>query len=146
MAKLGRQAAIVALLLGGLAVIAPSFLYGPSRLGGYGGMSGGYGGMMGGHGGMMGGYGGTVGSYGGVGSYGTGWSLFGILGQLGFLLLLIGAGYLLYRALVADDGVTNFGTSETSMDELRLAYARGEISDEEFKNRRKRLHQSGSSK
>lgn len=142
MAKRGRTVALVALLLGGLAVLAPSLLYGSPRLGGYSGLSGGYGGMMGGHGGMMGGYGGMMGGYGGMGGFGTGWTIVGLLGQLGFLLLLIAVGYLLYQALVTDGGVGSFGTTDTALDELRLAYARGEVSDEEFENRRKRLQQS----
>lgn len=137
MPKQGRQAALVALLLGGLAIVAPTFLSGTTRLGGYGTLSG-YGGMMGGHGAMMGGYG-------GMGGFGTGWSVFGILSQLGFLLLLVGGGYLLYRALVADEDANYLGTSDTAMEELRLAYARGDLSDDEYETRRKRLKQSGAS-
>lgn len=141
MAKLGKSAALVALLLGGLAVIAPLFLTGTTRLGSYGGL-GGYGGTTGGYCGM-GGYGGMMGGYGGMGGFGTGWTIFGPLGQLGLLLLLIGGGYLLYRSLVVDGDVNNFGTSDTAMEELRRTYARGEISDDEFDIRRKRLHESG---
>lgn len=136
MAKLGRQAALVTLLLGGLALIVPTFLSGTTRLGGYGGLSGG-------SGGMMGGYGCTVGSYGGTSGIGTAGTVLGLLGQLGILLLLVGGGYLLYRALVDDSGIHNRGTSDTAMDELRLAYARGEVSEEEYETRRKRLQQSG---
>ena len=143
MAKLGRQAAIGALLLGGLAVIAPRFLYGTSRLGGYGGLSGGYGGMMGGYGGMMGGYGGMMGGYGGLGTVGTTGSVVALIGQLGFLLLLVGGGYLLYRALSRSNSASQFGTTDTAMEELRLAYARGDLSEEEFETRRVRLQQRG---
>lgn len=145
MAKLGRQAAIVALLLGGLATIAPTFLSGTTRLGGYGSLSGGYGGMTGGYGGMMGGHGAMMGGYGGMGGFGTGWTIFGLLSQLGFLLLLVGGGYLLYRAFVADEDSNYLGTSDTAVEELRLAYARGDLSEDEYETRRKRLKQSGTS-
>lgn len=151
MANLGRQVAVSALLLGGVAIIASMFFSGTPRLGGYGslssghgGMMGGHGGMMGGHGGMMGGYGGMMGGFGGMmGGFGTGWSFFGMLGQLGFLLLLVGGGYLLYRALVDDGGARQYGTGDTAMEELRRAYARGELSDEQFERRRTRLHRGG---
>jgi len=136
MARFGKQAGLVAVLIGGLAVIAPTFLSGTTRLGGYGGSMGGYGGMMGGYGGMMGGYGGT-------GGFGAGGTIFGIVGQLGFLLLLVGGGYLLYRALTDGGNTNSLGPPDTAMEELRRAYARGEISDEEFETRRNRLQQGG---
>lgn len=143
MTKMGRKAALAALLVGGLAVIAPTFLTGTTRLGGYGSLSGGYGGMMGGYGGMMGGYGGMMGGYGGMGGFGATSPLVGILGQLGFLLVLIGGGYLLYLALADDSGAGLTGASDPAMTELRVAYARGDLSDEQFESRRKRLQQDG---
>lgn len=143
MAKSGNRAAIGALILGGLAVIAPRFLYGTQGLGGYGGLSGGYGGMMGAYGGMMGGYGGMMGGYGGmmggygsVGTVGTAGTIVALVGQLGFLLLLVGGAYLLYRAFVGAGSGSQFGTTDTAMEELRLAYARGDLSEEEFETRR----------
>lgn len=53
------------------------------------------------------------------------------------LILVVGVGYLLYRALRRDGG------TDRAMEELRLAYARGELSDEEFEERRDRLQQGG---
>lgn len=51
------------------------------------------------------------------------------------LLVILGGGYLLYAALRRPDG----GRGDTALEELRSAYARGEISDEEFEQRRNRL-------
>lgn len=132
-----NRTAVIAIVLGVLALFVPSFLTGfggGSRLGGgYGGMMGGYGGMMGGYGGMMGGYGGT----------GVGWSLFGLISQLGFLLVLLGGAYLLYRAFESDGGTSLSSSGDAAIEQLRVAYANGEISDEEFENRRERLQASG---
>lgn len=52
-----------------------------------------------------------------------------------FLVLLTGGGYLLYRASTRSDG----RETDTALDELRTAYARGDLSDEEFEQRRQRL-------
>lgn len=51
------------------------------------------------------------------------------------LLILFWGGYLLYRAS------SQFGGEEpdAALEELRLTYARGKISNEEFEERRKRL-------
>jgi putative membrane protein len=61
-----------------------------------------------------------------------GWTiLLGVAMQVLALLVLVGGGYLTVRALT--------GTSEstdTALEELRSAYARGEIDDEEFERRR----------
>lgn len=63
------------------------------------------------------------------------WMLFlGAGPQLLFLALLVVAGYLGYRALTAPGGST-----DPAMDELRSAYARGDLDDEEFERRRDRL-------
>lgn len=51
------------------------------------------------------------------------------------LAVLLGLGYLLYRGLVASSS----GHSDRALEELRVAYARGELSDEEFEQRRERL-------
>lgn len=86
----------------------------------------GFGGMMG-YGGMMGGYGTTSGW----------WPLVGMLVQLVFLLVLLGGGYLLLRR------VTESRPSRSpAMEELRMAYARGDLTDEEFEARRERLERS----
>jgi putative membrane protein len=50
------------------------------------------------------------------------------------LLVVVGAGYLLYR------GVSNSG-HDPALEELRRAYARGDLSDEEFEERRQRLRE-----
>jgi len=92
-------------------------------LGGMGmGMYGGMGGM--GYGGMMGG------PYGGGGMYG----IVGVIVQLVFLLVILGGGYILVRRLLSEhEG------RDGAIEELRRAYARGDISDEEFERRRSKL-------
>lgn len=59
------------------------------------------------------------------------WLLMWLIG----LAIVVGLGYLLYRAIrrPADRG------TDTALEELRIAYARGELSDEEFEERRERL-------
>lgn len=52
-----------------------------------------------------------------------------------FLLIVLGGGYLLFKAVRSQDG----RRTDEALEELRLAYARGEISEEEFDQRRKRL-------
>lgn len=59
------------------------------------------------------------------------WLLMGLIP----LLVFLGFGYLLYRAVRQHNGIGQ----DTALEELRVAYARGEISDEEFEERRKRL-------
>ncbi|ELY87338.1 hypothetical protein C483_18653 [Natrialba hulunbeirensis JCM 10989] len=51
------------------------------------------------------------------------------------LLVLLGIGYLLYSAVRHSGGTQQ----DAAIEELRIAYARGEISEDEFENRRKRL-------
>lgn len=51
------------------------------------------------------------------------------------LVVLAGVGYVAYRLLTQADG----RQTDTAMAELRRAYARGELSDEEFETRRERL-------
>lgn len=68
--------------------------------------------------------------YGGADGFGT----LGFLVPLAFLLVILGVGYLLARR------VTDHATSrDTALEELRLAYARGDLSDEEFETRRQKL-------
>ncbi|MFC4451176.1 SHOCT domain-containing protein [Halorussus aquaticus] len=54
-----------------------------------------------------------------------------------FLVVLLGIGYLLYRAIVRG-GVRDY---DPALEELRTAYARGELSDEEYEQRLNRLQQ-----
>lgn len=57
-----------------------------------------------------------------------------LLSWLVVLLIAVGVVYVLYRA------VTSTGSEEdAALEELRLAYARGDLSDEEFEERRQRL-------
>ncbi|AUX09513.1 hypothetical protein AArcSl_1887 [Halalkaliarchaeum desulfuricum] len=51
------------------------------------------------------------------------------------LLILLGVGYLLYRAFTRSDSEE----TDTALEELRIAYARGDLSEEEFEKRRERL-------
>lgn len=65
----------------------------------------------------------------------SGWMLvIGVGMQLLFLAVIVGAVYLGYRALTRQDG-----SADPALEELRTAYARGDLSDEEFERRRERL-------
>lgn len=135
----GRRLALGALGLGAIVVLAP-LLFGlvgtvPGGATGYG--TGGYGGM-GGAGGT-GGYGGMGGMMGGYGGMGYGGSTVAVLPQLGFLLLLVGGGYVVYRSPENDAS----GRADDALEELRRAYARGELSEEEFERRLSRLQSGG---
>lgn len=68
------------------------------------------------------------------GTTGVGWvaMVFAWLVPLGIVL---GVGYLLYRAFVGSQSCE----SDRALEELRVAYARGELSDEKFEERRNRL-------
>ena len=87
-----------------------------------------------GFGGMMG-YGGMMGQYGGTGGW---WPLVGMLVPLIFLLILLGGGYLVFRRMSETQTSRN-----PAMEELRTAYARGDLTDEEFESRREKLERSG---
>jgi putative membrane protein len=63
--------------------------------------------------------------------------LWGVGMMLLFLVVLVGVGYFLYRGLV--DGVGSSVTGDSALEELRIAYARGELSEEEFEERRAKL-------
>lgn len=79
---------------------------------------------------------GMRGSVGGVPGTGTGMSpVWGIGMMLLFLVVLLGIGHALYRAL--SHGV--LGGDDPALEELRLAYARGELSQEEFEQRQEDL-------
>lgn len=54
---------------------------------------------------------------------------------LPMILVVLGGTYLLYRAV----GGSSKDRSDPALEELRLAYARGDLSDEEFDRRRQRL-------
>ncbi|WP_248897117.1 SHOCT domain-containing protein [Haloplanus halobius] len=77
--------------------------------------------------------------FGGMG-YGTTswwWPLVGMLVQLVFLLVLLGGGYLVFRQVTRSKSSQN-----PAMEELRTAYARGDLTDEEFEARRDKLERS----
>ncbi|WP_436909816.1 SHOCT domain-containing protein [Halosimplex marinum] len=87
--------------------------------------------------GMMG-YGPMMTDHGMWGAPGTGpgWLfLVGLATQLLFLAALVVGAYLVYRAVVGRDG----DGTDRALEELRLAYARGDLSDEEYEQRRDRL-------
>ncbi|MDF9746286.1 SHOCT domain-containing protein [Natrinema salsiterrestre] len=107
----------ILLIIIGAFVIFPMFFMGFGMMG--------FGPMMGG---MWGG---------GMWSDGTipGWMfIVGILMQLLFLAALVGGGYLIYRVLTSNES-----GSDHALEELRLAYARGELTDEEYEQRREAL-------
>lgn len=60
--------------------------------------------------------------------------LWGVGTMVVALLVVFGIGYLLYRS-VADTS----RAEDRALEELRVAYARGELSDEEYERRRERL-------
>jgi len=86
----------------------------------------GFGGMMG-YGGIMG-YGGTTSGW---------WPFVGMLVPLIFLLILLGGGYLVFQRMSETQT-----SRDPAMEELRTAYARGDLTDEEFEARRERLERS----
>jgi putative membrane protein len=57
------------------------------------------------------------------------------------LLILLSGAYLLYQLLIRPDG----DTPDAALEELRIAYAQGELSDEQFEKRRDRLQRYGNS-
>jgi putative membrane protein len=80
---------------------------------------------------MMGVWGGMMGGYGGFGVS----PIWGVVMMLVWLVILVGGGYLVYRWAT---GAGSAGT-DPALEELRLAYARGDISEEEYEQRRSRL-------
>jgi putative membrane protein len=89
--------------------------------------------------GTMGGpmmYGMGGGMWGGGTGTSPGWFLLvNLLNRVLVLAAVVVVGYLVYR------GVTGSGDGgDDAVSELRLAYARGDLSDEEFERRRERLH------
>ncbi|MFC6965093.1 SHOCT domain-containing protein [Halocatena marina] len=65
-------------------------------------------------------------------------SLWGIGMMLLFLLALFGTGYLIYWMFSR----RSFGVDDPALEELRLTYARGEISQDEFEQRQEDLRRS----
>jgi putative membrane protein len=53
------------------------------------------------------------------------------------LLILLGGGYLVFRRMSETQASRNL-----AIEELRTAYARGDLTDEEFEARRERLERS----
>ncbi len=64
--------------------------------------------------------------------------LWGVGMVLVWLVVLVGIGYLLYRGLVGHVGSSV--TNDRALEELRMAYARGDLSEEEFEERRANLN------
>lgn len=99
--------------------------------------------------GMSGPFGGTPMGWGGGWMHdtwmhgGTGGSIpwwmwgMGVFGQLLVLAVVVGGSVLLFRAVSGDRG------GGDALNELRSAYARGDINDEEFEHRRARLERDG---
>lgn len=118
-------------IVGGLVVFGailaiPLFLGGGAM--GWGGMAGSAWGPMAG-GPMMDGTGGTA-------AGGTLWAAVAVLWRLLVLAAVAGGGYLLYRAVA---GPTAGAGEDPALEELRDAYARGDLTEEEYDRRRERL-------
>ena len=81
-------------------------------------------------GGMMG-YRGMMGPM--YGTNAPGWMFaVGLVGQLLMVALVVGLGYLAYRTVTGPQ-------ADTAMEELRVAFARGDIDEDEFERRRETL-------
>ncbi|SNZ12425.1 putative membrane protein [Natronoarchaeum philippinense] len=80
----------------------------------------------------------------GMWGHGTmpGWMfVVGIVMQFLFLAALVGGGYLLYKAVTSRER-----DSDSALEELRLAYARGELTDDEYEQRREALERDTESR
>lgn len=124
----GRIVGLVVLLLGAL-LLLPLLTMGGGMMGG---------GMWGpGMGGGM--WGGGMWGSGMQGGTGLGWLwLVGLLLRVGLLVAIVALGYYLVRAVTADDG------TDPAVAELRAAYARGDLTDEEYDRRLERLEETHS--
>uniref|UniRef100_UPI002468F64B SHOCT domain-containing protein n=1 Tax=Halopenitus sp. POP-27 TaxID=2994425 RepID=UPI002468F64B len=72
----------------------------------------------------------------------AGWTvLVGVAMQLLFLAVLVGGGYLVYRTIAGRDD-----DSDRAIEELRLAYARGDLTDDEYEQRRAALDRDSESR
>jgi putative membrane protein len=113
-----RQVVTLVVVLLAAVVLLPTLLVGFGMMGGP---------MMGGTWGHMWADGGTV----------PGWAVaVNLLVQLLFLAAIVGAGYLTYRSVTSQTA-----DRDRALDELRMAYARGDLSDEEYERRRTRLEE-----
>lgn len=75
----------------------------------------------------------------GMGQFGGGFSpWWGVGMMLVWLVVPLGIGYLVYRAVTHG----HIANRDGALEELRHAYARGELSDEEFERRRERLERT----
>ena len=117
-------------LLGGLVTLGAVVVFAPAVLSA-GGVAGGASGYAG-HGGMMGGYGGAM------GGYGAGFGFLGPLVPLLVILLVVGGLVALGQASLSEKGSSLAGSPD-AIAELRSAYARGELTEEEFETRLARL-------
>lgn len=95
--------------------------------------------------GMMG-FGPVMGGMWGGGMWGDGtmpgWMfIVGIVMRLLFLVAIIGGSYLIYRAVAGSES-----DSDQALEELRLAYARGDLTDEEYEQRREALERDTESR
>jgi putative membrane protein len=84
---------------------------------------------------MMGMYGGMGGHMWGGQTGNSAAPVWSIVLSLVWLVVLLGVGYLIYRWSTH----RHPGAGDPALDELRLAYARGDLTDEEFEERRSRL-------
>ncbi|WP_436925026.1 SHOCT domain-containing protein [Halosimplex amylolyticum] len=113
----GTRLVVLVLAVLGALLVVPMFFVGFGMMG--------YGPMMGGlwGDGMRGG-----------GAMGGWLFVVGIAMQLLFLAVLVGGAYLVYRAIAGSES-----GSDRAQEELRLAYARGDLTDEEYEQRRESL-------
>lgn len=81
---------------------------------------------------------GMMGWWGGAGPSVSLSPLWGLGMMLLFLAVLVGIGYFLYRSLTQGA----LSTNDRALEELRIAYARGDLSQEEFEERRESLEQN----
>jgi putative membrane protein len=132
-----RWAAGGIVALGAILVVVPLLLGGGAM--GWGGMAGSAWGPMSG-GPMMDGTGGAWGPMSGGsmtdGASGAWWAAVAVLGRLLVLAAVVGGGYLLYRAIT---GATPGTDEDPALEELRAAYARGDLTEAEYDRRRERL-------
>ena len=117
-------------LLGGLVTLGAVVVFAPAVLSA-GGVAGGASGYAG-HGGMMGGYGSAM------GGYAPGIGFLGPLVPLLVMLLDVGGLVALGQASLSEKGSSLAGSPD-AIAELRSAYARGELTEEEFETRLARL-------
>ncbi|WP_330633162.1 SHOCT domain-containing protein [Halocatena halophila] len=64
--------------------------------------------------------------------------LLGIGMMVALFIVLLGSGFVLYRVVTRG----SLDSTDRALEELRLAYARGELSQEEFEQRRKDLERT----